>query len=169
MHIRLLVPAHAPAFQALRLRGLREAPTAFASSYEDECDTPDSEVAERMAGNKDGFLLGACDDTRLVGVVGMQRERYSKIAHKMLLWGMYVAPEARGEGVGRRLVDEALRRAFAQPGIRQVILGVHAENAPALALYAAAGFTPFGLERGGMLVDGVLQDEVHMVCVRSAG
>lgn len=169
MLIRPLVPTDAPAFQALRLRGLREAPTAFASSYEDECDTPDSAVAERMAGNQDGFLLGAYDGASLVGVVGMQRERHSKLAHKMLLWGMYVAPEARGRGVGRQLVEEALRQAFALPGIRQVNLGVHSENAPALALYVAAGFTSFGVERGGMLVDGVLQDEVHMVCVRPPG
>lgn len=168
MHIRPLVPADAPAFHSLRLRGLREAPTAFASSYEDECDTPGSEVAERMAGNKDGFILGAYDGASLVGVVGLQRERYSKLAHKMLLWGMYVAPEARGRGVARQLVEEGLRQAFALPGIRQVILGVNAENAPALALYAAAGFTSFGVERGGMLVDGALQDEVHMVCVRPA-
>ena len=168
MHIRPLLPTDAPAFQALRLRGLREAPTAFASSYEDECDTPDSDVAERMARNKDGVILGAFEGERLVGVVGLQRERHSKLAHKMLLWGMYVAPEARSSGVARELVEKALRQAFALPGIRQVNLGVNADNAPALALYAAAGFTSFGLERGGMLVDGALQDEVHMVCVRPA-
>jgi RimJ/RimL family protein N-acetyltransferase len=166
MDIRRLLPADAADFQALRLRGLREAPTAFGASYEEECDAPAAAVAERMAANRDGFILGAFDGVTLVGVVGMQRERPRKRAHKMVLWGMYVIPEARGKRVGHALVAEALRQAFAWPGVRQVILGVNAANAPALALYEAAGFTSFGLECACMIVDGVLQDEIHMVCVR---
>lgn len=43
----------------------------------------------------------------------------------------------------------------------------NAANDAALALYTAVGFEPFGVERGFMLVDGVLQDEVHMTCVVS--
>jgi RimJ/RimL family protein N-acetyltransferase len=164
--IRRLLPADAAQFQALRLRGLREAPTAFGSSYEEECDRPAAEVAERMAMNTDGFILGAFDGDTLIGTVGMQRERPLKRRHKMVLWGMYVLPDARRGAVGRKLVDEALRQGFALPGLRQVVLGVNAANAPALALYTAAGFTAFGLERGCMIVDGVLEDEIHMVCVR---
>jgi ribosomal protein S18 acetylase RimI-like enzyme len=166
--IRRLLPLDAAQFQALRLRGLREAPTAFGSSYEEECDRPVSAVAERIASNTDGFILGAFIDDVLVGVVGMQREAPRKMAHKMVLWGMYVAPEARGGGVARGLVDEALERAFAMSGVLQVNLGVNAANSPALALYRAAGFTTFGLERGFMLVDGVLEDEVLMVRARPA-
>ena len=168
MHIRPILPADAATFQALRLRGLREDPTAFGSSYEEECDTPVSAVAERMAGNTEGFILGAFDGDALLGIVGMQRERPRKRAHKLVLWGMYVAPVARGQGVAGKLVDEALRQGFEMPGIQQVILGVNAANAPALALYAAAGFTSFGLEPGCMIVDGAMQDEVHMVCARPA-
>ena len=119
-----------------------------------------------MAANRDGFILGAFDGRTLVGVVGMQRESQRKLAHKALLWGMYVVPDARGKGVGRLLVAGALRQAFAWPGVRQVNLAVNAANAPALALYQASGFTSFGLERGCMLVDGVLHDEIHMVCAR---
>ena len=166
--LRRLDPADAARFHALRLRGLREAPTAFGSSYEEECDTPVTVVAERMAKNTDGFILGAFEDSTLVGVVGVQRERHVKRAHKLVLWGMYVSGEARGRGLGRQLVDEALRLGFALPGVRQVILGVNASNVPALALYQAAGFTSFGLERACMIVEGELQDEVHMVCVRPA-
>jgi hypothetical protein len=164
--IRRLLPADAARFQALRLRGLREAPTAFGSSYEEECERPVSELAERIEKNTNGFILGAFDGDSLVGTVGMQREAALKRRHKMILWGMYVLPEARRGGVGRTLVDEALRQAFALPGLRQVVLGVNAANAPAVALYAGAGFTSFGLERGCMIVDGVLEDEIHMVCVR---
>jgi len=79
---------------------------------------------------------------------------------------MYVSPDARGRGVGRKLVDEALRLGFEMPGVWQVLLGVNAANAPALELYTAAGFTSFGLEPNCLIVDGVPQDEIHMVCAR---
>ncbi len=47
-----------------------------------------------------------------------------------------VAPEARGRGVARTLLDALL----GQAGDRPVLLEVAADNAAALALYAAAGF-----------------------------
>src|SRR2546429_82047 len=137
VEVRRLLPADAAEFQALRLRGLREVPTAFGSSYEEEQGTPATDLAERMRRNVNGFILGAFADERLVGVVGMQREAHRKLAHKMILWGMCVAPEARGRGVGRQLVEAALREGFAVDGILQINLGVNAANAPALALYEA--------------------------------
>jgi RimJ/RimL family protein N-acetyltransferase len=42
-------------------------------------------------------------------------------------------------------------------------LGVNTENTAAIALYESLGFETFGVERGFMLVDGVLHDELHMV------
>lgn len=49
------------------------------------------------------------------------------------------------------------------PGVRQINLGVNAANFAALAFYESCGFKPFGLERGFMMLDGELHDEVHMV------
>jgi RimJ/RimL family protein N-acetyltransferase len=167
MQIRPLLPADAADFHALRLRGLREVPSAFGSSYEEEKDEPASDVAERIRKNVTGFVMGAFDDGTLVGVVGMHRSHHVKAAHKMELWGMYVAPEARRLGAGRKLVEAALRDAFGIDGIRQVNLGVNAANLPALRLYEAMGFIPFGLERDCLVVDGIPQDEIHMVRFRS--
>ena len=169
MTIRRLLPSDASDFQALRLRGLREVPTAFSSSYEEECDRSVDAIAERISANPDGAIFGAFDDRVLVGVIGLQREKHTKLAHKAVIWGLYVAPEFRKQGIARLLVDEALKFAFAMPGVRQVNLGVNAANAPAIALYQAAGFRPFGIERGCMIVDGVLEDEIHMVYVREEG
>jgi ribosomal protein S18 acetylase RimI-like enzyme len=50
-----------------------------------------------------------------------------------------VVPEYRGMGAGRVLVQYALRVA-ALLGLQVVIAGVDAENDPAIAIYAAAGF-----------------------------
>ena len=162
--VRELGPADAGAWRALRLRGLVECPAAFASSHDEECTTPVEEIAERLRAGPGHRVLGAFRNGVLVGCLGLERERHRKLAHKAFVWGMYVAPEARRTGVGRALLVEALRRARAMAGVRQVNLGVNAANTPAVALYERLGFVPFGVERGFMLVDGALQDEIHMVC-----
>jgi ribosomal protein S18 acetylase RimI-like enzyme len=75
-------------------------------------------------------------------------------AYAVLTWGfdlefggrdaflteIYVVPERRRGGLGRRLLDEVVRVAK-QAGAGAVHLGVYPENEPAVALYRAAGFT----------------------------
>ena len=166
MTLRMLQPADAAEFQALRLRGLAEVPTAFASSHAEEVDTPLPEITRRLQPQADAALFGAWFEGQLAGVVGVQREGMRKLAHKAFLWGMYVAPQARGQGLGARLMQAALDHAWAVLAVRQVNLGVHADNAGAIQLYQRLGFERFGLERAALMVDGRLQDEWHMVCVR---
>ena len=163
MQIRDFVTDDAPVYQAFRLAALRECPSAFASSYEEEHQTLLSIVAERLSAKEDRCVLGAWLDSALVGMVGLRREGMRKLAHKAFIWGMYVAPGARRRGVGRQLMDHAMLRAASMNGVRQVNLGVNAANVEAIALYKGAGFIPFGVERGFMLIDSELHDELHMV------
>jgi GNAT superfamily N-acetyltransferase len=162
--VRTLGAADAAAFQELRLRGLLECPAAFASSHAEEVGTPITAVAARLEPGPDQAVFGAFIATRMVGTVGMQRERPSKLAHKALLWGMYVAPEARRAGAGRALVSAALAWAANAPGLRQVNLGVSVATPAAATLYESLGFRQFGFEREFMLLDGDGRDERHMVC-----
>ncbi len=164
MPVRPFVPSDAAQFQALRLRALREAPTAFASSHDEEDGQPIAEIASRLDASTDRVVLGAWHGGILVGLVGLQRESLRKLAHKAYLWGMYVAPEARRQGVARELVAHALIYAQQTMRVRQVNLGVNTLNTPAVQLYEDRGFVRYGLERAFLLVDGKLHDEHHMVC-----
>lgn len=162
--IRRLEPADAAAFRALRLLGLVECPLAFAASPEDEADEPVDAVAARLADDAHGRVFGAfTDDGELVGVVGLGRERMRKLAHKAMLWGLYVAPEARRQGVAQALVKHLLAEAATWPGLRQVTLGVHAGNHAARALYESCGFIAWGTEPAAAWVEGELHDETWMV------
>ena len=166
--LRVLTPADAGAYQQLRLRGLREEPSAFASSYEEEMDRPFPVVTDRIASQADRCVLGAFANGTLIGVTGLLREPKVKLMHKAMIWGVYVAPESRRRGVARALMEGAIQRGREMPGLRQINLSVNAGNAPAIALYESCGFKSYGLERAFMFIDGVPHDELHMVCVIEA-
>lgn len=163
MQIRTLAPSDAAAFQVLRLRSLRECPESFASSYEEEVDTPLQEIEKRLQPNAASAVFGAFKGSELCALAGLQRESMAKLAHKSFIWGVYVAPEARGRGVGAQIMLHALNYAAIVLGTSQVNLSVNTKNSAAVSLYKKVGFVEYGLERGYMLVGGVLQDEYHMV------
>jgi RimJ/RimL family protein N-acetyltransferase len=163
MELRTLDSADAASFKALRLAALRECPTAFSSSYEEECDIPLAEAAQRLTPNRERAIFGAFEGGDLVGTVGLQREGRRKLAHKAVIWGVYVAPALRGRGVARQLLERALAHARSMPDLLQITLGVNTTNTAAIALYESMGFERFGLERGFLRIDGVLHDELHMM------
>lgn len=164
MEIRALAPADAAAFQHLRLQGLQESPTAFGSSYAEEVERPRDEVARRLGVKEDdSFVLGAfAADGTLLGVTGLHRPARVKTAHKADVWGMYVAPAFRGQGIGRALLEAVIARARALPDLRQLNLTVTASNAAARALYRSCGFETFGLERAALWVDDQYYDTEYM-------
>ena len=69
---------------------------------------------------------------------------------------VYVDPAAQGRGVGRALLD-ALIASTEAAGVWTIQSGVFPENAPSLALHAAAGFDVVGTRRRlGLMSHGPL-------------
>src|SRR5436853_7029298 len=162
MEIRVLTPRDAVAFQALRLQALSEDPVAFASSYEDERDTPLAIVAERLQPASDRAIVGAFEGERLVGLAAWHREEMRKLRHKGFVWGVFVADSHRGQGLARRLMEAVIALARQAEGIRQLNLTAYAANTRAVALYESLGFVVYGPEPAAICVDGTLHDDVHM-------
>jgi ribosomal protein S18 acetylase RimI-like enzyme len=65
---------------------------------------------------------------------------------------MWVSPEARGKGVGERLLGEIERWAVGR-GVRRLRLSVVKENEKAIGLYRRCGLRETG-ERGDLAPDG---------------
>jgi ribosomal protein S18 acetylase RimI-like enzyme len=149
VEIRSLTGADAWEFQALRLRSLRESPEAFGSSYDEELNVSLDAVAQRLdptRGPTAKIVFGAIVDGVLVGVVGCVQYAKAKSRHKAVIWGMYVAPEARGHGVGRALLDRAVAEAKTWPNVARLVLSVVERGTAARALYRSVGFTPYARE-----------------------
>ena len=160
--IRPLTEADAEIYHALRLRALKEHPTAFAQPYESQAATSPDDVARRLRETSDAphdFILGLFSDDALIGMVGFSRERRERVRHKGGIWGMYIAAEAQGHGLGRALMREAISRASSMPGLEQISLGVISGNAYARDLYISLGFQSYGLERRAILINGEYHDD----------
>lgn len=65
-----------------------------------------------------------------------------------------VAPELRGAGHGRAVMNELLDEA-ARRGASQVFLEVRADNPPARGLYASLGFAEIGVRPGYYQPEGI--------------
>ncbi|MBR0718767.1 GNAT family N-acetyltransferase [Bradyrhizobium liaoningense] len=155
--IRLLTQADAPLYRQIRLEALAANPEAFASTLERERDMPVAWFEERLATSE---VFGAFSEQKLVGFAGFRRQDGTKIAHKAVLWGMYVQPAARGVGVGKSLVEAVVAHAAAR--VEQLQLTVVSENAGALRLYESAGFVAYGREVQGLKQNGRYFDEILM-------
>jgi ribosomal protein S18 acetylase RimI-like enzyme len=86
--------------------------------------------------------LVALDGPRVVGYVTVQRERHPVTRHVGSL-AIAVARDARGRGVGRRLMQEAFAWAE-RVGVEKIVLSVYPHNEAARSLYRSMGFVEEG-------------------------
>ena len=163
VEVRLLSGADAAAFQALRLEALARHPSAFAAARYEEADLCLAEVALRL---DQGAVFGAFAGGALAGTAGLAIPAHEKKRHKGELWGVYVREAARGQGLGRRLVEAAIAHARGQ--LEQLHATVTTGNHAARQLYRSLGFQIYGLEpRGLKLGDAYFDQELLVLLLRA--
>src|SRR5690349_16987339 len=101
MEIRLLTYEDGPEWWRLRREALHGDPEAFGASGDDHEKLTMEDVKSRIGSLAQGsFISGAFDDGKLVGMVGFFREKGLKERHKGNIWGVYVTPSWREQGLG---------------------------------------------------------------------
>lgn len=88
-----------------------------------------------------GIFLVAEQDGEVQGYVGCQT-----VLDEGYITNVAVSPDCRRRGAARRLIAELIARAK-EKGLAFVTLEVRESNAPAIALYAGAGFAPVGTRK----------------------
>jgi ribosomal protein S18 acetylase RimI-like enzyme len=164
MTIERLSPSHAGEYRALMLEAYAAHPDAFTSSVAERAGLPLAWWEARLSADAAAkeVVLGAFDDGDIAGVIGVSFEPREKVRHKATLFGMYVRPAFRGQGIGRQLVRSALEHVRKRPDVLVVQLTVTETNAPALALYEGYGFIRFGVEPLAVAVGPGYVSKVHM-------
>ncbi|MVO98416.1 GNAT family N-acetyltransferase [Paenibacillus lutrae] len=164
MYIRLLQEADAQQYQEFRLKSLTTNPEAFGSTFEREVKFSQAAVAARIQPTTDKFVLGAFDDKdALGGTVTFMRESGPKTIHKGNVYGMYIAPEMRGNGLGRSLMLQLISKAREHEGLEQINLTVVSDNDSAKKLYKSLGFEVYGIEQNALKFNGHYLNEDLMV------
>lgn len=133
-HLDVLLPDDWQDWRTLRLRALTESPEAFCARLEEWADADETRWRARLHDVQLNLVA------RLGGAaVGQVSADGAAPGPEVELTSLWVAPEARGHGVGGALIDRVI--GWAARSERGVRLEVHLDNAVARRRYRAREFT----------------------------
>jgi RimJ/RimL family protein N-acetyltransferase len=162
IHFHPIRPDEWEAFHALRLRSVADWPLAIYPTLDEERGRTPEQIRTQIAQTPHQVVYGAYEGGKLVGIAGLRRETLVQVAHKSVLWGVFVHPDQRKGGIARSML-QALFDHARKTGIEQVHLNVNVDNSRARNLYGSMGFEVYGREPRAMQVDGQFYDEDLMV------
>jgi GNAT superfamily N-acetyltransferase len=154
-------------YRSVRISALEESPEAFVASADEERSYDEDFWRTRM--RRSQRLLAEQDGTPVgVASVGQARQEGEKENEKVAeLFGLWVAPAARGTGVATQLV-RAGADAARQQGRTHLAYWVGADNGRAVAFASGFGFRPTDSRRP-MRVKGSDDDEDEVAMVLPLG
>ncbi|QYR23859.1 GNAT family N-acetyltransferase [Paenibacillus sp. sptzw28] len=166
MHIRLLESSDAEIYRDILLMSLKDSPEAFLTTYELEKEKSIEMIRNNLMPSDSQFTLGAFNkNNRLVGIVRFIREDNLKTNHKGSVIGMFVLPEWRGQGIGKALMKQLIKKAKKCDGLERINLTVISNNDTAKNLYRSIGYEVYGSECNAIKTDGQYWDADFMVLI----
>jgi GNAT superfamily N-acetyltransferase len=159
--IRILTQDDAGELFRLRRSALLDSPFAFLASPDDDAASSEAAVRELLKPQRESVVFGAYA-SGLIGMLGLYRASQKKAAHKINLWGMFVLPACRGQGVAARLLDAAIGYARTFDGVMTVHLSVSESAVAARHLYKKAGFQTWGVEPDAIRFEDRSESECRM-------
>lgn len=159
--MRRLTADDAEAFIALRRRVAADNLVPLGLGMEEELARPLQGFRDQLGAPANAvfgaFIQGELAATAAVTPGGP----FSSSRHKHILWATFVAPAHRRQGLGRKVVSQAIAHAR-QAGARRIHLTMYLPNPAARALYESLGFEVWGTEPEAVCIDGAYHDGLQM-------
>lgn len=164
MEFRKLTAGDLEASWQCRLRGLRDAPKAFGSTYEESKRRGPTRFTRILANDSvDEVLFGAVKGERVVGLICVNRQDGETVLHKAAITSMFVDLECQRQGIGGALLDLAIAHAQQKMAVKAVYLAVESNNLGARTLYESRQFKVWGREPLALRHGETYYSEDHMV------
>jgi RimJ/RimL family protein N-acetyltransferase len=149
----------------LRLEALQNEPEAFARDYKTDSRNSVADWEEWLRQRSDettGIIFVACVDDQLAGMTGIARGHTAKTQHNGMIWGVYVRPGYRRQGIAGQLMEACIQWA-GERGVKVVKLAVTNTNIAAIRFYGACGFEVYGVEPRALWYNDKYYDELLLV------
>lgn len=159
MEIVHLPPERWIEYKNIYLDELKNEPIAFLNSYEKMAEFPESHWKEILE-TRNNDIYFAQIGNQIVGMAGISYGTAPKNNHVVSIWGVYVKPAFRRQGIARSLMQQILKDMDYNPHILKVSLGAVITQIHAQRLYKSLGFEQTGLLKKEFLIDGNYYDEL---------
>ncbi len=160
-----LDPTKWQTYKQLRLESLAIEPTAFLGTVQEESAYPETEWQERLTISQQSdknFMLFAEKQNAIVGMIGILCDNREKVKHIARIVSFYVTPAERNQGIGKALINVALKAIQERKYITKVSLEVTVTQTGTIKLYEKVGFVTVGTLKNNICVDGIYHDEFVM-------
>ena len=158
-----LPPKRWKEYRTLRLEALKNDPTAFGSSHEEDIRLPPKEWKRRIRS-----VLFALVDNKPIGMIVLHFESKIKTKHIANIYGVYVKNEYRNLGIGTKLLESAISLAKKNKGTIKIDLNVNPKQKAAVNLYKKYDFKPVGILKKDLCINGKFMFCGFISCLRSA-
>jgi len=160
--IRQLGLADAEAFSELRRVVTTDNAVPMGLTLEEELTRPIQGFRDQLSAAAPNAAFGAFVDGQLRACAAVAwTSRFPSSMHKAVLWGCFVDPGVRRQGLGRRVIARALQHAR-DNAVRRVNLTVFLPNQAAVELYTSLGFQAYGEEPEAVFLGGRFHAGQHM-------
>lgn len=148
-------------FKHLWLEALKSDPTAFYNIYEEKIQDPDWQWQDKFSEIYPNYFF-AMQSGNPIGIAGYYINPRTKTLHVAEIVRVYVSPDYRRQGLGKKLLNAVISEIKNQSPITKINIHVVSSQASAIKLYTSLGFIEVGRLHNEIITAGIYYDEILM-------
>src|SRR6476646_9971020 len=143
---RQLISTDYDEYKRTRLACLKQYPDNFGTTYDEELNSKSLKLENAIKyADNNNFAFGAFfPDEKIIALCGFVTELRLKTQHRGEIVHMFVEAKYAGQGIGTKILQLVINKAFVTVQIEQIIPGVVYTNENAVKLYKQLGFVEYG-------------------------